>query len=160
LHEESAGIAVGRWEHPSFIHQLRKLDLASPRPRILHTGRHHKGVVKELFHGKRVGNRAGYSRYRQLNIALGHVAVELQISPSDDVEYNTRIAAGEPIDHRKSRPRCRSIGATDPQLSGGRVGQELDVHDALSDLIEDRDATLDDRAAIMRRLNAAPAAVE
>src|SRR5262249_3514077 len=143
-----------------FIHQLRKRDFASACPRILHTGRHYEGVVKELFHGKRVGNRAGYSRYRQLDIALGHAAVELRISSSDDVEYNARIAAGEPIDYRKSRTRRRSIGATDPQLSGGRVDQELDVLHALSDLIKDRDATLYHRAAITRRLNAAPAAVE
>src|SRR5262249_33231215 len=105
-------------------------------------------------------NGPGYSRDHQLYITFRQLAVERHRSCGHDIEHNAWIATGEPIDYRKSRPGRRALGATDPQLSRRRVGQEFDVPHALSDFMQDRAARLDARAAVVRRFDAAPAAVE
>jgi hypothetical protein len=53
-----------------------------------------------------------------------------------------------------------AIGRRDAHFSRRRVGQELDLADALAELIEDGDAAPDERLAVNGGFNALPTAVE
>src|SRR5262249_54565562 len=66
----------------------------------------------------------------------------------------------EPVDHRQDGPGGRVLRASDAQFSGGRVGEEFDIFDALSQFIESSKAAPDDGAAILRRLDAGWATVK
>ena len=52
------------------------------------------------------------------------------------------------------------LRSADAQLADVRIGQKLDLLDALPDLIEHRCGAFDQRAAVQRRLNALRGAVE
>ena len=66
----------------------------------------------------------------------------------------------KPVDDRQDRPTRCVLAASDAQFASGRITQELDVLDALSQLIEDGKAALDDCMAIVRRPDAAWATIE
>jgi hypothetical protein len=70
------------------------------------------------------------------------------------------VLPGEPIDDSQDRSGRRILSTPDPQFARCRIGEEFDVFDALSQLIENRKAAPDDGAAIMRRLDAERAAIK
>jgi hypothetical protein len=70
------------------------------------------------------------------------------------VECDTRILQGKPLDHRSKYRGRKGLRAPDAQLSGGRIGHELDLFDALLEIIERSRAALQQREAIHRGLDA------
>src|SRR4029453_7886135 len=87
------------------------------------------------------------------------VAKPFQISRRD-MNGNPRILPRESIDSDQYGAGRHRLAGSDPQFPRRRIGKELNVLDALSQLVEDRDAAFDERAAIRRWLDAARAAIE
>jgi len=63
------------------------------------------------------------------------------------------MSSSEPIDDGQYGSRRCVLGASDPQFARRRVSEKLDVFKALSQLIENRKAALDDRTPALRRLD-------
>ena len=74
-------------------------------------------------------------------------------------EGHPRILPREPVDDGRHDRGIDRIGRSDPHFARSRVGQKFDLLDALSHLVEDGDAALDQRPTVGRRLDAALAAI-
>src|SRR5262249_7511772 len=71
-----------------------------------------------------------------------------------DVQDDMRIRLHEASDDLLKNPRRNRLWATDAQFSRRWIGQELDIPYALLELIERRDAALEQRGAVQRGLDA------
>src|SRR5215470_1708735 len=85
---------------------------------------------------------------------LGRRGAELELKDQ------LRILPGQVIDHGRYEAGRHWLGAADAHLARIGVAEELDVPHALLELVEHRNAALEERAAINRRLNAVRAAIE
>ena len=66
----------------------------------------------------------------------------------------------QPVDDGGNEMRGDGDRASDPQFSGGRIGQEIDVLHALLQLVEGDGGVIQQRARIDRGLDAARIAIE
>ena len=76
------------------------------------------------------------------------------------MERQTRILSRETIDHRGHKPRSHCLRTANAQLAGVRFGQEVELLDALTQLIEHGDAALQQCMAIDGGLNAVRTAID
>src|SRR4051794_40958686 len=97
---------------------------------------------------------------RKLGPPLRDLAVDDRHRSSHDVKHHAWITSGEPLDDGEDGSTCRVLAARDPQFPRRRIGEEFYVFHALPELIKHRKATLDERAAIWRRLDALRAAIQ
>src|SRR5215510_693119 len=78
-----------------------------------------------------------------------------------DMKTDVRILPGYPVDDGDNDPDLRDRRSrTNTHLSSGRVRDGFDVFDPLQEFIKNSDASLDESAAIRRRLGAFGAAIE
>ena len=63
-------------------------------------------------------------------------------------KVDARVLPPQPLHHGEAEARQQRFGAADPQFSRRGVGQELDLVHACSQIVEDRDAALEQSAAV------------
>lgn len=98
FHGDRAERAIRQRQYPWLAHQLRKLDLAPPRPRILSAHDTRIGIVKERSEVELVvGDRAKPSCDQNIDVAFGQFTVQRPYASGDDTKHHPRIAAGKPI---------------------------------------------------------------
>src|SRR5260370_40898635 len=95
-----------------------------------------------------------------IDLALARFALQARCVCLDDMKDDARILLQEAIEDGRGQSRRHRFGASDAQFPGRGVGQELDVLYALPQLIEDRTAAGEERAAIHGRLDALWASIE
>ena len=76
------------------------------------------------------------------------------------MKHQAGIAQRQTIDDTGDKSGSDCNRGSDPQFSGGWIGEEANVFDALRKLVENRDATLQERAAVGRRLDPLGAAIK
>src|SRR5262249_15176070 len=77
-----------------------------------------------------------------------------------DVQHDAWILRGELLDDIRQHARCERFGASDADFARARISEELDVANALLELVERDRAALEQGTAIHGRLDALGAAVE
>jgi len=70
------------------------------------------------------------------------------------------ISAGEPVDDGANEAHRSGDGSSNSHFPGRWIGEEFNVLDALPELIESRDPSIDDRAAIWSCLDAPRAPIK
>ena len=76
------------------------------------------------------------------------------------MKHDTRVATGEPIDDRGDETRCQKGSAADPHLPGRGIGEKLDALHALTQVIENRHAAIDQRVSLSGQLDALAVAIK
>src|SRR5262245_16670633 len=76
------------------------------------------------------------------------------------MKNNAWISARKTINDGQNDPFSLGRAAADPQFSRFRIGEEVDILDALLELVEDGDATLEQCTAILSWLDALRTAVQ
>src|SRR5688572_10042705 len=71
-----------------------------------------------------------------------------------------RIFAREPVDNGREQAGGNALGAANAQFPTGRIGEKLKLLHAVLEFVENRNAAIDQHAAIRRWLDAVAAAVE
>src|ERR1700722_4759440 len=142
-------VAMG--EDPSFLAQFGDIDLASTRPRGLTPDDDDQLVVKKrvdihVCHLLRLVERptAAAGKYH-VEIPIPELLSERRRVHRVDVEDNSGILFGEPLDN--GLKDCGRNGFRTPysNFADRRIGQELDIPYALPQFIEGRDAALVER---------------
>ncbi len=77
-----------------------------------------------------------------------------------ELDLDTGIAAGEPIDDDGNEAPGQKMGASDPDLPRRGIGEKLDGLQALPEVIEDGHAAIEQRAAAFGRFHALAVAIE
>ncbi len=117
----------------------------------------------QFIHDLLVRKRCRQPEHRKINESLVQRRQFWRITDNADLfdsHSHAGILMGKSFhDRREDRGRDRVV-APEPYLTDRRVGQELDVPDALLEFIEHRVAALQQRAAIHRGLDALRPAVE
>ena len=79
----------------------------------------------------------------QLDIALTQLAMhERDAVGGNEMKGDPRILLGQAIDDGRHESCRHGLGAPEPQLPSVRIGQELELPDALAQLVEHGDAAL------------------
>ena len=73
---------------------------------------------------------------------------------------NSRIFPVEVVEHRRQYADNEWLVRADPDFTDRRIGNELDVFHCLAQVIEHGRSAIKQGTAILRRLDAMPAAVE
>src|SRR3954470_17814793 len=68
--------------------------------------------------------------------------------------------ASQPVNDSHDKTGSHRLGTSDADFPHRRISEKLDVLDALPQLVEDRQSSLDERAAVLRRLDAMGASVQ
>src|SRR6266568_3703728 len=76
------------------------------------------------------------------------------------MKHDAWTLPGEAVDDRQARSCGDRFSEPNPQLPGSRVGKEFDIFDALPEFIEHGNSSLNNRASILRRLNASRATID
>src|SRR5882762_6214391 len=76
------------------------------------------------------------------------------------MKHDSRITLGEPLDDGRNEGRGENGAACDPHFPRRRVGEKLDVFDALAQVIEYGHPAIEQRATVRGRLDALAVAVE
>ena len=77
-----------------------------------------------------------------------------------DVKNDAGILPRQPIDHGENNSFGSSRGRSDPELARRRIGEKLDIPDSLIKFVDGGDAAFEQRAAILRGLDAVRTPVE
>ena len=156
LPDSRAGSRAWRRKQPRLANEIGKLDPAPTLPWALASGHQHQRLIHQQLRAEVIfRERHAYSPEDELDIALAQLAIERDPTGRlSSVKGKSWVSTMQPADdHRKKTHRHR-IGATDAQFAHGRISQELDLFDALSQLVEDGDPMLEQGA--VRKASARP----
>ena len=138
-----------------------EVDLPAARQRVCRACDHARVIVEERRHREVVGVEGlDQARQRQIGIALAQVAKARGDIVLDDMEDDARTFAGEPIDDRRQKPAGERLRTGDPDLADRRIGQMLDLADALFQLVEGGAAAAQHGLAVGGRRYAMRTAIE
>src|SRR5262249_14670884 len=84
---------------------------------------------------------------------LAQVVIQRRSSGQHDVKDGARILPRHSIDDGRNDSLGQSRARLNTQFSSPGIGQELNVLDALLELVEDGHASFEQRTAILRRLD-------
>jgi len=164
LRQDDAVPGVGRREDPRLVDELRELDLAAAGPLVLHSNRQNQLIIKKIFHVQIVV-LAGAAPHQPGDDEIKRpVPQRRQLQRwSDhwnDVRHHVRIMLQELPKQRRQHRGRRRFRAPDPHFSHRRIGQKLDIPDALLQFIEGGLAPQYQRAAVGRCLDTPWATIE
>jgi hypothetical protein len=158
---ECANARIARWQRPRFVREFSQLNSPPSAPRIVRC-RHGDDVVIEQTFDKHIVSIRKFDKpgYHKFDFSLFQVAVERQHGSDRDIKHHAWMPLRKAVDDRQDWPTGRVLAASNAQLTRRWITEELDILDALSELIEDCKSALDDRVAILRRPDAARTAIE
>src|SRR5436309_3436900 len=88
---------------------------------------------------RQVTNHSGDN---ELNVSFHQLSVETCCVTGDGMEGHLLMFPRQPIDAGRYDRNAKRIGSADAQLARRRIGQEVDVLNALAQIVEDRDTAL------------------
>jgi hypothetical protein len=146
--------------HPSFVHELGEIDSAALQPPATRTGCHEVRILEKGRRGESWSDRVRQPRDRKFDCALFQKPIERHGIANHHAEIHSRVLAREVSDRLRNDRAGDDLRCANPQLPGGRIGEKSDILDALTQLVEHRDAALYKRPAIGGGLDPLPAPVE
>src|SRR5262249_12711328 len=149
-----------RWkERPRLISQLRKGKLAPSCQRIFGRRHHHKRIITKDFGGKLVWHLTDHSTNSKLDVSFDQIFVEGRGVARDNMNGYLGMLAGETVNDGRHKRRCDRLGCPDANVAFGRIGEELDILEALTQIVEDCETAFCQRDPIGGRYDAAPPAI-
>jgi hypothetical protein len=100
------------------------------------------------------------SRDQEIDVTFAKFTVHRFCKRGNEVKHDARIAPREPIDDRKAKARCQQGIASDSNFPSRRVGEKLDVLQALSQIIKYGYSTIEQRAPVLGWFHALTVAIE
>src|SRR5580704_8853808 len=107
-------------------------------------------VVKDRRRQILVEERLGQSSDHQLVLSLTQAVDQRRRGRLLDVKVEAAVLGGQSLDDGRDEPGRHDLAASDPQLACRGIGEELDFTHARSEIIKDRQAPLEQCAAIER----------
>jgi hypothetical protein len=118
-------------------------------------------VIKEKIEAlSLVCNAAESPCNQEIDVALAQLTVQRLRLCGHKMKDDARISPAEPLDDGRNEARGHQGRASDPHFSSRRVGEELDVLQALPQVVEYRHAAIEQRAAVFGWLDALAMAIE
>jgi hypothetical protein len=97
----------------------------------------------------------------EIDLSLAELPVLLRHGPyGGHVDGDTRVLPTQPTEHRRDKPGNNIFVACDPDFTDRRIGQELDALHALAQFIEYGRSTVEQCAAVRRRLDPLATAIK
>ena len=122
---------------------------------ILCARRDHISIIKEKFEAQSlIRKRAQPACNQEIDVTFAQFPMQGFRLSGHDMKHDAWKAAGKPVDNRRHEGRGQNVVASDPHVASLGVGEEFNVLHALPQLVEDGDASLEQRSAIGRRLGA------
>jgi hypothetical protein len=146
-----------RWrQHPPFIHQLGKLDLAPPSPRILRTRHDYNLVIKQRFELKPLVDGGAPSRCDQeIDVTLTQFAMQRLRISGDEVKHDSRILLRKPLDHGRNKASSENVTASNSHFSSSGIGERLDALYGLTEFIEHSSSAIEQNTTVLGHLDEA-----
>src|SRR5262249_3048865 len=132
---------MGRSKYPTLVNKLGEIDLATTGPWVLRPGHNDQRIVEQGFYIHVVSKNLRGWRHGPFQEEVVRSLEQAGISASRhirDAQDDSGKSFRKSVDDG-AHERGRSVHrASNPYFATGRIGQELDVLDALPQLIEDR----------------------
>src|SRR5262245_24872436 len=96
----------------------------------------------------------------EVQVACRKLPIQHPSVASDDMKGHPWTLLREMIDHWRNDSGGQRLSSPNPHLAGGRIGEKVDVCNALSQFVEYSNAALDEGPSIGRGLHTLPRAVE
>src|SRR5437867_1989176 len=155
---------AGCREDPALISQVSKVDLPPIEPAALRSRCDDELVLKERLYGQVIGNgllreTAPAARDDKIDVTFQQRRQRAEVHVID-IEACPWKPLHEQFCDRRQNGRRNRFRAANPNLTGGVLGQELNLLNPLLELIKSRAAALEQDVAVDRRHNAARAAIQ
>jgi hypothetical protein len=135
------------------IHQFGERDLAAATQRIVRSGNHDRGITEKYINGVLLTNRVCDSRDHQLHAARRELRVQRCRVARGDMKCDPRILPREAVNHGCDYGGSKRFGGSNSQFTCRRIGEEIEILNALPQFIEYRDSALDEGATMRRRFD-------
>ena len=156
LRDNRVGPCTWRQHDPRLVEKLGEIDLTPARPWAAHASYDDPWIVEKNFdiqvlHGVVIQHRRRNSREDEV---VGAIAQPWEIEGRDRHDVRHRDDAGIPfgksLEDLWKHGVCERLDVSERQLARRRIGQELDVPDALLQFIECRPAAREQSARVER----------
>ena len=151
---------IGLRKRPILVHQIGQGQPPAADQGILYSGDDDVRVLEQRIYIQVFqGDRFDDVHDRQIHLAVQQGAIRGCRIGRQDLKGKAGISLTQAMDDARDESGSDCNRACDPELSSRGVGKELNIFNALSELIENRDAALQQGAAVRRGLDSMGAAV-
>ena len=155
-------IPIERRKTPWLIDEFAGIDFAAPEPFAACANNRDQRIVKQKFNVEiPLCIRHDDSPENEIHAALAKIT--MQHCPRGGLhhgERDSRVLPRKPGNNVWNQTGNHYLYGSDTNFSGGRIGQIVDLLNALLQIIENHRTPLEKRAPVSRRLDAVTAAIE